>query len=1071
MDSSLDRRLGQEVVTTGGTSIPLRQDLGSCSSHIRRHATMNSLRQRTNTMDNRSGHSRTSSRTSGQFGQRGLGNSSSHSRTSANGNGHFRVQSGQFYQRPSIARRKSNVARRRSTRRFNAEALLGLDARSTHSNACSVAPSVAPSVAHSVAHSNAGRPAGLDGRSTHLRQIQGRRASTRDPFKRRIGPEEMRRRASTRNLLVDLAEREKEEKKAEKKEKKEEKKEKKAEKKAARAEGGARRPSTFGGGLNRGASRRNLLGRAVSGRNLGLSRGLSARNLGRGETGRNLLGSAMQRDGGVRNLDDGRGNAHQRSLSMDCGQQQPPTSAPNFPRPGPTSAPNFPRPGMGGLETIKSGHMEDASIRLDFLNADTSFRRTPGLSRLGTIELVGFNYDDDDDDDDDNDAEQPSTPVPMTINENEGDEECDVSSECSMSFADEASWVGQYEKEKGSMLLETVGNLLGAGLRKIVAATPLGKRIARDNKEGDSPWQWIYEGLDAEVKKEDNGDDTFQSEKQATAETESDSNSKTDLSSHSTTDENSHQTTNDDSDLESVVPEGHDESEAAILEEHDESESSFAFGESLSTFAAETVVEEKPRESESNFSDEKSESMSILAEEASESISIVGDEGAHEEDEEEGAEIIPRPSQHSNTSGTGIPCASEHSQSSATFAEFENSANLEMSLMKLFGESMSNRHEQMHGSVVKERVIDQSPNLPRVSELGTGAQSVDSGFGVESVDSGCGAESVKSDKSPNLPRVSDLSNGGAESVKIEQLEEKSVEREASPNLPDANELSYGALSVKMEGLQEQLDLIPYGSDDFQQQQQQQQLEHKQLKVHKKPWNKVTPCKQHPCFTDPALMGNPDSEHFHPRAVKKRSKGCQTFMTVMERSLQPPVIGAILGIIVALLPGVRGIFVDLDTRTSKAPLQWFYNGLCTVGTMAIPINMMVLGCNLSASLQSRKAKLEQDDLTALGEERFSTATMLGIVVAKLIVLPAWGIIATAVLKEVMPVPEEIAASFYLVMMIVFLTPTANNVMVMVELSGSDTKEAIARSIGLQCAFSPLLLSITLTVAVGVATDWA
>ena len=43
-----------------------------------------------------------------------------------------------------------------------------------------------------------------------------------------------------------------------------------------------------------------------------------------------------------------------------------------------------------------------------------------------------------------------------------------------------------------------------------------------------------------------------------------------------------------------------------------------------------------------------------------------------------------------------------------------------------------------------------------------------------------------------------------------------------------------------------------------------------------------------------------------------------------------------------------------------------------------------------------------------------------------------------------------------MMIVFITPTANNVMVMVELSGNGSKEGMARLIGWQYAVCPVIM---------------
>jgi len=42
----------------------------------------------------------------------------------------------------------------------------------------------------------------------------------------------------------------------------------------------------------------------------------------------------------------------------------------------------------------------------------------------------------------------------------------------------------------------------------------------------------------------------------------------------------------------------------------------------------------------------------------------------------------------------------------------------------------------------------------------------------------------------------------------------------------------------------------------------------------------------------------------------------------------------------------------------APLEWLFDGLYAVGQAAVPINMIILGCNLSASYQTRQAKKEE-----------------------------------------------------------------------------------------------------------------
>jgi predicted permease len=187
---------------------------------------------------------------------------------------------------------------------------------------------------------------------------------------------------------------------------------------------------------------------------------------------------------------------------------------------------------------------------------------------------------------------------------------------------------------------------------------------------------------------------------------------------------------------------------------------------------------------------------------------------------------------------------------------------------------------------------------------------------------------------------------------------------------------------------------------------------------------------------------------------------ETFNKILSRVLQPPVIGALAGIIVAATP-LRGILVDIEGRSSNAPLQFMFDGLYSVGLAAVPINMIILGVNLSQSQLSSSPK------SAL----LSTKTMISIVLGKMLVMPAIGVLSALLLRAfVLKIPDDIDSSFYLVLMIVFITPTANNVMVMVELSGG-AREGISRVIAWQYAAAPLLLSLTMTTAVGVASQWS
>jgi predicted permease len=223
---------------------------------------------------------------------------------------------------------------------------------------------------------------------------------------------------------------------------------------------------------------------------------------------------------------------------------------------------------------------------------------------------------------------------------------------------------------------------------------------------------------------------------------------------------------------------------------------------------------------------------------------------------------------------------------------------------------------------------------------------------------------------------------------------------------------------------------------------------------------------HPASSDAMLVASTRSV-----AVYHQETLWDTLQKIGSRCLQPPVVGAICGMMVAATP-LRGIFVDLVDRRSHAPLQWLFDGLYQVGQAAVPINMMILGCNLSASyMQQRNAK--QNDVAAQSQSKLlDSSTMMGVVIGKMLILPIVGFLSTYLLREsqLLNVPKDIDGSFYLVLMIVFLTPTANNVMVMVELSGSGTKEGIAQSIAWQYMSAPFMLSLTMSLAVGMASHW-
>jgi predicted permease len=133
---------------------------------------------------------------------------------------------------------------------------------------------------------------------------------------------------------------------------------------------------------------------------------------------------------------------------------------------------------------------------------------------------------------------------------------------------------------------------------------------------------------------------------------------------------------------------------------------------------------------------------------------------------------------------------------------------------------------------------------------------------------------------------------------------------------------------------------------------------------------------------------------------------ETFDKIMSRCFQPPVVGALAGIFVAATP-LRGIFVDVVDRSSHAPLQWCFDGLYAVGQAAVPVNMIILGCNLSASYMAQAPSTND---AAEGEMRpasnlLSQRTMVAIVIGKMLVMPFIGIMFALLLETyVLDIPS-------------------------------------------------------------------
>jgi predicted permease len=119
---------------------------------------------------------------------------------------------------------------------------------------------------------------------------------------------------------------------------------------------------------------------------------------------------------------------------------------------------------------------------------------------------------------------------------------------------------------------------------------------------------------------------------------------------------------------------------------------------------------------------------------------------------------------------------------------------------------------------------------------------------------------------------------------------------------------------------------------------------------------------------------------------------ETVQKVAEKCLQPPVLGALLGLVVASLPKLRGLFVDLIDRNGDAPLEWFFDGLYSAGQAAVPINMIILGCNLNASYEKKSSQDTTGDA-----KFFSPQTTMAVVLGKMVVMPIIGFLSAFFFK--------------------------------------------------------------------------
>lgn len=170
----------------------------------------------------------------------------------------------------------------------------------------------------------------------------------------------------------------------------------------------------------------------------------------------------------------------------------------------------------------------------------------------------------------------------------------------------------------------------------------------------------------------------------------------------------------------------------------------------------------------------------------------------------------------------------------------------------------------------------------------------------------------------------------------------------------------------------------------------------------------------------------------------------SIMMCANNVLVPPVVASLAGLTIASQPAMHSLFVDVSEH-SHPPFGFLYAVLCCIAAATVPVNLVVLGSNLS--------ELE-------GLRAFPLHMSLGVAAAKLLVMPA--LIGSMVLLSAYVSGHHNNAQL-LVAVIVSATPTANTLAVMTELSGSG-KAGLSACFMIQYIMAPFTLTITLTCAI-------
>merc|ERR1712048_191791 len=146
---------------------------------------------------------------------------------------------------------------------------------------------------------------------------------------------------------------------------------------------------------------------------------------------------------------------------------------------------------------------------------------------------------------------------------------------------------------------------------------------------------------------------------------------------------------------------------------------------------------------------------------------------------------------------------------------------------------------------------------------------------------------------------------------------------------------------------------------------------------------------------------------------------------------PPVLGTLIGVLVAAIPPARNLLVGSD-----APLQFISNGLIVLGKGCPCATNLTMAASLG--LQLKKLKSWRDVLGG-GSSGISRRTLMFLVFGKIIVTPALIFCLLLIFHEELP-PDR---WFRLLLFMETCTPTANNVVTLATvLQDQDAAQLLA-----------------------------